>query len=458
MQRSRAPSSFNAWDAGMPDAGGPPDTEESPRVQRFNTGLTESEDDDFNDDFNDAAPEQGDAAPEQGDAAPGDGDDEEPDAVSMAMSSAGEDLAECLREEDKEARMTLIRLLSYKALLDILKWFFKGESRRGKKPALRARVTRLVETTLEKMHAEDMEVEDFIELLMERVDTENGAGAADDGGGGGSLRAAQQPRWKHSEHARLICCVLEPSMREQLDRIMTGETRATLDAVRAPGAKSAWEHIADMFNSEHAFTHPADGDDFTDELDPNDHTCQRTATTLKHKWGELKTEYTKVFSRWDKSGRGEAGREADISDFCQADTKYPGVIVFMHAAMGADPDMIAFGTRLVDACASFESGSSKRRSSLSPGGSEGKRVKGGQGALATASLDELAAVFGETDSDRALAAAAKVRAAAAKLAARAQMVNTLLSNRGALSAAEEAKLVSVLPGLIDALRDSDDQD
>ena len=33
------------------------------------------------------------------------------------------------------------------------------------------------------------------------------------------------------------------------------------------------------------------------------------------------------------------------------------------------------------------------------------------------------------------------------------MLNTLLSNRGALSDAEEANLVSVLPGLIDALRE-----
>ena len=57
---------------------------------------------------------------------------------------------------------------------------------------------------------------------------------------------------------------------------MNGKTREDLDAHRT--RETPWEVIAKLFNSTHCFAHPED-EEFN--LDPNSHTCERSAQTLK---------------------------------------------------------------------------------------------------------------------------------------------------------------------------------
>ena len=381
---------------------------------------------------------------------------------------AGEVLAEVLRTKGKGERILAVRGVPYSTQLKIMKYYFKGESRRGRAPAIRARLTALVEDTLERADSPE-QVEELIAHILASAITpatrrRRAAGVAaaaaavedaiteeeddDEADGEGSgIRAARQARWRVDEYARLICCICDERMAAELGRIVDGETRETLDAPW----RSAWQAIAELFNSGEGFDHPAADDDMANTLDPNEFACERSAVTLKKKWGSIKTEYTIVFARWDVSGRGEAGADADLSDFCNASTKHAAVLVFLHAAIGGDPDKIAFSTRLVDAPASFESGTSRRVSDASAGGSPRARKRLRPGALQMATLDELASVLGETSSDRQIAAAATQRAEAATQAVKVATLSTLLAHRPSLTAREEQRLARVLPGLIDAL-------
>ena len=163
---------------------------------------------------------------------------------------------------------------------------------------------------------------------------------------------------------------------------------------------------------------------------------------------------TRAWSSHPRSCGHARRAEADISNFIHAEDQHPDAVTFMHAATKGDPDLIAFGTRLVDANASFESGGTRAaRRTSQVGGQDApapKRTKHG-GALLNATLDELRSFLGESDSDRRLAAAAEQSARAATTAAKGKLLGAFLANRPHLTEDEEEALRAVMPGIIAGL-------
>ena len=251
-------------------------------------------------------------------------------------------------------------------------------------------------------------------------------------------RLKKAARWTTNEIARLLCILFHTDHRVVIDRSLGQKSRAEQDD---KDIEDVWTYIQRIFNSDEKFEH-VDLECFDIMLlDPNVHEGFRPASVLKDKFNKVKAAYTILYRMWDTSGRGIEGTRADVDIqmfFERAGTvkNLHLAVIWLHKSIKGDRDALTFGTRLVDASAGRESGTSPTEVS-----SSGRKRKHGE--LATSSLVDIskALAYEESASEKAaneamvVACEAKAKALEAK-SARATL-DLLLRHRSALSPEQE---------------------
>jgi len=207
---------------------------------------------------------------------------------------------------------------------------------------------------------------------------------------------------------RVLHCIIEPENRTALGSMSKGKSRIQIDA-----SYDGWNDVAEMYNdTEKFFEHPQiDGEGGyagsprinIEKLDPNgQHRENRSAAQLKKKWADLKKWLTVYFEKWSASGQmcGDV-EEKSITDFLRgAGDKHPKekVIKYCHLLVKGDEDLLSFASKAL--------GKNGRESGASHDGSRDDDRAPKRGKHLSRE-DLVAAMSVETDSTKAMAAAAE---------------------------------------------------
>jgi len=227
---------------------------------------------------------------------------------------------------------------------------------------------------------------------------------------------------------RVLHCIIEPENRTALGSMSNGKTRMQIDA-----GYDGWNDVAEMYNDlGKVFDHPQIGEDGgysgsprinIEKLDPNgQHRENRSAAQLKKKWAEMKKWLTVYFENWGASGQMCADvEEKSISDFLRAKVdRHPKekVIKYCHLLVKGDEDLLSFASKALGKHGRESGASQDSNRDVDRAPKRGKHLTR-EGLVAAMSV--------ETDSTKAMVAAAEKDAEANLLSSVTAMLVQLAS-------------------------------
>eukprot|EP01052_Picozoa_sp_SAG31_P025522 SAG31_NODE_2240_length_6111_cov_11.710246_9_plen_399_part_00 len=158
--------------------------------------------------------------------------------------------------------------------------------------------------------------------------------------------AGKVPQTRQDELGRLIVVIGSPEARPFLKMLCEGLTAAQLDAMKSEQNVQAWVGIASIYNDRQKIFL-----NVPSELAVNQFHI-RDGDWCKSKWSHMKSRFSIIRARMDKSGEGS---DLPFSNFVHKTDWAPKVMILLDQVTQGDPAMFDFAVRKIGSSLAYES-------------------------------------------------------------------------------------------------------